>query len=88
MLDMGIIKTSKSPYASPVVIVKKKDGSNRVCADFGKLNRLTLLDSTPMTTAQDIFQKIDLTKGYWQIPMASKDIPKTLVTPYGAVTSF
>ena len=61
-----------------------------MCVDFRDLNPLALFDSTPMT-AQDIFQKmankkyftkLNLTKGYWQIPMAAKDIPKTaFVTP-------
>ena len=39
MLEMGVVRSSTSPYASPIVMVKKKDGSNRVCVDFRKLNR-------------------------------------------------
>ena len=93
MLDMGVIRESKSPYGSPVVIVRKKDGTNRICVDFRKLNRVTVFDPTPITPAEDIFQKmakkkyltkLDLSKGYWQIPVAGKDIPKTaFVTPDG-----
>ena len=73
--------------------MRKKDGTNRVCVDFRKLNRITEFDPTPMPTAEDIFQKmskakyltkLDLSKGYWQIPVAAKDIPKTaFVTPDG-----
>jgi hypothetical protein len=86
MIKMGVIRESKSPHASPVVIVRKKDGSNRVCVDFRKLNRVTVFDPTPMSTAEEIFQKmskakyltkLDLSKGYWQIPVATEDIPKT-----------
>ena len=93
-----MIRESKSPYSSPVVIVRKKDGTNRVCVDFCKLNSITEFDPTPMPTAEDIFQKmskakylikLDLSKGYWQIPVGANDIPKTaFVTPdssYGFV---
>ncbi|XP_068213208.1 uncharacterized protein [Palaemon carinicauda] len=93
MLDMGIIQESASPYALPVVIVKKSDGSNRVCIDFRKLNRITIFDPEPMVTADDVFArlsesnfftKIDFTKGYWQIKVRSEDVPKTaFVTPDG-----
>ena len=93
ILDLGIIRESKSPYASPVVIVKKSDGSNRVCVDYRKLNKLTVFDPEPMPTAEELFQKtgndkffskIDLSKGYWQIKVAEEDIPKTaFVTPGG-----
>ena len=72
---------------------KKKDGSNRVHVDFRKLNKITEVDSEPMTTAEDLFRrlsgkkylsKIDLTKGYWQIPAAPEDGHKTaFVTPDG-----
>ena len=86
MLDMGIIRESTSAYASPVVIVQKKDGFNRICIDYRKLNRITVLDPEPMTLAADIFQKIskdkyftkiDSTKGYWQVPVAEEDVYKT-----------
>ena len=91
MLEMGVVRPSTSPYASPIVMVKKKDGSNRVCVDFRKLNKITEVDPEPMTTAEDLFRrlsgkkylsKIDLTKGYWQIPVAPEDVHKTaFVTP-------
>ena len=91
MLEMGVVRPSTSSYASPIVMVKKKDGSNRVCVDFRKLNKITEVDPEPMTTAEDLFRrlsgkkylsKIDLTKGYWQIPVAPEDVHKTaFVTP-------
>ena len=93
MMKTGIVRESSSPYASPMVIVKKKDGSNRICVDYRKLNRITVTDPEPMTAAEDLFQKlgkcqyystIDLSKGYWQIPVARRDVPKTaFVTPDG-----
>lgn len=72
MLKMGVIRESNSPYASPVVVVKKKDGSNRVCVDFRKLNKLTIFNPEPIPAAVDLFHKlngdklfsnIDLSKG-------------------------
>ena len=93
MMKMGVIRESNSPYASPVVTVKKKDGSNRVCVDYQKLNKLTIFDPEPMAVAVDLFQKlngdkfflkIDLSKRYWQITIPEVDIPKTaFVTPDG-----
>ena len=93
MLDLGIIRASASPYASPIVIVKKKDGSNRICVDYRKLNKVTVADPEPIKTPKDLFQrlrktnyfsKIDLRKGYWQIPVAEEDVKKTaFVTPDG-----
>ena len=90
MLDLGIIQTSTSSYASPIVIVKKKDGSNQICVDYRKL-KVTVADLEPMKTFEDLFQclgknsyfsRIDLSKGYWQIPEAEKNVKKTaFVTP-------
>ena len=91
MIKMRVIRESDSPYASPVVVVKKKDNTNRVCVDYRKLNKLTVIDPEPMPTAEHLFQKlggdkfftkIDLSKGYWQITIPEEDIPKTaFVTP-------
>ena len=93
MLEMGVVRLSTSPYMSPIVMVNKKDGSNRVCVDFRKLNKITEVDPEPMTTAEDLFRrlngkkylsKIDLTKEYWQIPVAPEVMHKTaFVTPDG-----
>ena len=94
MMKMGVIRESSSPYASPVVVVKKKDNTNRICVDYRKLNKLTVFDPEPMPTAEHLFQKlngdkyftrIDLSKGYWQISIPEEDIPKTaFVTPDGS----
>ena len=80
MLEMGVVRPSTSPYALPIVMVKKKDGSSRVCVDFQKFNKITEVDPEPMTTAEDLFRrlsgkkyllKIDLTN--WKIPVAPED---------------
>ena len=94
MLELGVIRPSNSKYASPVVCVRKKDGSNRITVDFRAINRLVHLSPEPMIDPQDIFARVstgkfftkfDMTKGYWQIPMKKEDIPKTcFVTPDGA----
>jgi hypothetical protein len=91
MMDMRVIRRSKSAYAAPVVIVKKPDQTNRICIDFRKLNKVTVVDPEPMVSIPDVLEKmagdfyfstIDLSKGYWQIPVAEKDIHKTsFVTP-------
>ena len=94
MLSMGVIRESTSAYASPVVIVRKTDGTNRICIDYRKLNKVTVFDPEPMVTADDVFHdlsgdqyftKVDLSKGYWQVPVAVEDIHKTaFVTPDGS----
>ena len=88
---MGVVRPSTPPYTSPIVMVKKKDGSNRMCVDFRKLNKITKLDPERLTTAEDLSRRlsgkkylsnIDLTKRHWQIPVA--DVYKTaFVTPDG-----
>ena len=57
MLEMGVVRPSTSPCASPIVMVKKKDGSNSVYVDFQKLNKITEVDPEPMTTAEDLFRR-------------------------------
>ena len=93
MMDTGIVRESSLPYAFPLVVVKKKDGSNRMCVDYRKLHLVTVADPAPRTTAEDLFEKlgkckcystVDLSKGCWQIPVAVEDIHKTaFVTPDG-----
>lgn len=86
MLNMNIIESSDSPYCSPVVIVPKKDGTNRFCIDFRLLNNQTIFDSEPMPDADEMFSKlaghkffskIDLSKGYWQVKLTDDSKPKT-----------
>ena len=94
MIKMRVIRESSSPYASPVVVVKKKNNTNRVRVDYQKLNKLTVFDPEPMPTAEPLFRKlsgdkffskIDLSEGYWQITIPEEDIPKTaFVTPDGS----
>ena len=93
MLKAGIIESSTSEYNSPIVLVKKKDGSTRFCIDFRKLNAVTKFDPEPMDNYEDIiaktgsdsvFSKFDFAKGYWQIPMAEESKRYTaFATPSG-----
>ena len=81
MLACGVISPSNSPYSSPITIVNKKDKSIRLCLDFRRLNSITIFDAEPIPTLHDLllklkgakyFTKFDLTKGYWQIPLAKE----------------
>lgn len=93
MVDLGIIERSDSPYASPIVLVRKQDGKVRFCIDFRKLNRITIFDAEPMANPEELFSrlnqgryltKLDLTKGFWQIPLADGAKAKTaFLTPLG-----
>ena len=58
MLEMGVVRPSTSPYASLIIMVKKKDVSNRVCMDFSKLNKITDLDPEAITMAEDLFCRL------------------------------
>ena len=78
MLRLDVIEPSESSFCNPMVVVKKPDNSNRICLDFRKLNNITVFDGEPMSDTEEIFSclakstyftKIDLTKGYWQIPL-------------------
>ena len=86
MEKLGVIEESQSDYCSPSVIVRKPDGSHRYCIDFRKLNALTVLDSEPIPNQEAIiaklgkckfFTKFDLSKGFWQIPIATEHRHRT-----------
>ena len=93
MIEMKVIRRLESPYASPVVVVRKRDGTNRICVDYRRLNRINIPDPEPITPMVELvqkhgngnfFTKLDLSKGYWHIPVDEKDISKTaFVIPYG-----
>ncbi|XP_070200974.1 uncharacterized protein [Littorina saxatilis] len=93
MTKLGAIEPANSPYSSPIVLVKKKDGRVRFCVDYRKLNKITAFDAEPMPDVDYLFShlakakyfsKLDLPKGYWQIPVAEEDRPKTaFTTPFG-----
>ena len=86
MRAQNVIVESDSPWSSPPVLVKKKDGTIRFCIDYRRLNDVTVPDSYPLPRIDDVldaleqgrfFSVIDLKSGYWQIPMRQEDAAKT-----------
>ncbi|GKB23306.1 putative reverse transcriptase domain-containing protein [Tanacetum coccineum] len=86
LADRGFIRPSTSPWGAPVLFVKKKDGSFRMCIDYQELNKLTIKNRYPLPRIDDLFDqlqgssvysKIDLRSGYHQLRVKDEDIPKT-----------
>nr|GEY42485.1 putative reverse transcriptase domain-containing protein [Tanacetum cinerariifolium] len=93
LLEKGFIHLSSTPWGAPVLFVKKKDGSFRMCIDYRKLNKLTVKNHYPLPRIDDLFDqlqgssvysKIDLRSGYHQLRIKEEDIPiTTFITRFG-----
>ncbi len=93
MLDLGVIEESHSDWASPIVLVPKTDGSVRFCVDYRKVNAVSKFDAYLMPRVDELLDRLgaarfystlDLTKGYWQIPLSPLSKEKTaFTTPFG-----
>ncbi|UYV66976.1 hypothetical protein LAZ67_4003508, partial [Cordylochernes scorpioides] len=93
MIENHIVKPSESPWSSPVILVRKKDGTWRFCVDYRRLNKITKKDVYPLPRIDDAldslagssyFSTMDLRSGYWQIEVDEKDREKTaFITPDG-----
>ena len=91
--DLGIIRRSSSPYSSPLHVAPKPGGGWRPCGDYRRLNCTTEDDRYPIPRIHDftanlagkvIFSKVDLVRGYHQVPVHPDDVPKTaVITPFG-----
>ena len=85
LVKAGIVQPISSPYASPVVLVKKKDNTWRLCVDYRKVNEMTVKDIFPIPLIEDlmdelggshVYSKIDMRAGYHQVRMEESDIHK------------
>ena len=97
MLDTGIIEHSSSPWASPIVLVSKQDGSTRFCVDYRRLNAIMKLDEFPLPRVDDsldllagmkYFITLDLATGYWQVSMSSEAQEKTAFVTHEGLYEF
>ncbi len=93
MLEKGIIRESSSPWAAPIVLVRKKTGAWRFCVDYRRLNQVTKKDAFPLPRIEDSltsltqaawYSTLDLASGYWQVQVEEGDREKTaFTTPFG-----
>jgi hypothetical protein len=93
LLDKGFIRPSNSPWGAPVLFVRKKDGTHRLCIDYRQLNKITVKNKYPLPRIDDLFDqlkgakafsKINLRSGYYQMKIKEADVVKTAFrTRYG-----
>ena len=93
MLEVGVVCPSTRTWASPIVMVEKKDDGLRFCVDYRRLNQLSKFDTYPIPRIEEVFESVgsstvittlDLASGYWQIPMAEGSQEKSeFTTPFG-----
>lgn len=97
MKNSSIIRESSSPWCSPIVLARKSDNSWRLCVDYRRLNAITVKDSFPMPNITDlldslgganIFSKLDLASGFWQIPLTEDARAKTAFTTHEGLFEF
>lgn len=93
LLENNIIRESSSPYCSPIILVRKKNGDYRLCVDYRKLNSITIKDKYPLPIIEEqieklggkqVFISLDMSQGFYQIPLEENSISKTgFITPEG-----
>ena len=93
VVNKGFVRPSTSPWEAPVLFVKKKDGSMRLCIDYREFNKVTIRNQYPLPRIDDlfdqlqgdkVFSKINLRSGYHQLRIHDEDVPKTaFITRYG-----
>ena len=97
MKERGIVKPSTSPWASPVILVPKRDGTSRFCIDYRRLNAITTKDVYPLPRIDDIldtlgeakyFSSLDLASGYWQVELAPDARQKSAFTTHKVLFEF